>query len=258
MAISFIGSNDSASNNTTIPTHQEGDLIIIFCAAQEGSSISFTVPSGWTEIIGGSNYYPGANRYANGLVAYRFAPSSGTTTGNWSGARIITAMVYRGVSGIGSSATVSISDLTTSLVIPDLDITNNSSWVAGFSSADGNTDLNTSSPTNLTLREYRYRSSFPSFTTSVSYDTNGEVSSWSNSTLTTNSMFYISFAVELLGPAPIGFEHLDISNSGLVNKPSGSGFYLENSGAGFIRRSGTEGPGSLILDGSGRVITKGS
>lgn len=53
-----------------------------------------------------------------------------------------------------------------------------------------------------------------------------------------------------------GFDHLDTSSSGLKIAGSGSGYYLERSGAGLIRKAGTEGTGALIYDANGNIVSK--
>lgn len=91
MAISFVGAAWALSSSVTVPTHQAGDLIIIFAARPAGS---VGLVAGWTLI-----YEWDGGAYGDVVIAYKFATAPGTTSGTWNYATRIGAAVYRGVNG---------------------------------------------------------------------------------------------------------------------------------------------------------------
>jgi hypothetical protein len=88
MAISRIGSASAAATSVTLPTHQRGDLIII--AAHRGDVAGLTAPAGWVHI---ESRLAGTQAL---FVAYKIAASNAETSGTWTGAQQLIAVVYRG------------------------------------------------------------------------------------------------------------------------------------------------------------------
>lgn len=106
MALSIVGSASAAATSVGIPAHQVGDIIVIF-AYRDGStavptkpSASGTVPA-WADIETGSGTNSNSSR-----TAYFVATATNTTTGTWTNATGIAAIVLRGQasSPIGGSA----------------------------------------------------------------------------------------------------------------------------------------------------------
>lgn len=97
MTVSLVGANAQSGQVPSLPTHQGGDLLLVW--AVSGSQTLPTVPSGWTTIESPSDT-------GSAVLAYSFAPSSGTSGGTWPGAVRVASAVYRGVTDIG----VSVSD----------------------------------------------------------------------------------------------------------------------------------------------------
>lgn len=88
MTISFVAASSVASNNLTLPTHQAGDLIVLF-VFREGSTAAPTSVAGWIGAdltSGGSNWL--------GLF-WCEAASASTVTGTWTNATHLAAAVYR-------------------------------------------------------------------------------------------------------------------------------------------------------------------
>jgi len=91
MAISRVSSASATATSLGMPTHQRGDLIII--AAHRGDVATLSAPAGWIHI---ESRFAGTQAL---FVAYKIASSNAETSGTWSGAQQLIAVVYRG-SGI--------------------------------------------------------------------------------------------------------------------------------------------------------------
>lgn len=189
MAISFVGAQGNTGTTVTIPTHQAGDLILLF-AYKDGSATSIgtptaggTVPS-WISInFGGSSLNSTNFRYA-------VATASNTTSGTWSTATEIFCLVYRGTKAIGASAAAN--NTTNVISYPELTLNraNGTSWVVGVAGHRSATNVE-QAPTGMTNR-------VSSGTEAAGHDTDGTVSSWSTQTVTVNaSSGWRSVTVEL-------------------------------------------------------------
>lgn len=93
--ISYVGSASAASNSVTLPAHQAGDLIYIY-ATRDGSNTWPTIPSGWLPIAAA-----GANSISS-RQGFRIARGSSETSGTWTDATHIVAVVMRNALGIGN------------------------------------------------------------------------------------------------------------------------------------------------------------
>jgi surface protein len=105
-SITYVG-QATGVDSATLPAHQAGDLIFAF-AFRDGSTVSPTVPTGWTNIgtISGT--------LCSARIGFKVAASSGETTGTWTNATTVIFLVYRGVNitnmtgintGVGASGT---------------------------------------------------------------------------------------------------------------------------------------------------------
>ena len=169
-----VGSAIADGASVTIPAHQAGDLLVIFAARFDSTTIP-TLPSGWTSAA----TQTGTDRA--GRVGYRVATGSGTTSGTWTGAQTTLVWVLRDHGGIGAAAV----DAATTL--PALTLTGSSSWVGALQSGS---ELLPAVPSGMTSRA------------NGSYDrvadTNGTVSSWASQFYAVDGMHA---AVEVLGNA---------------------------------------------------------
>jgi surface protein len=88
-SITYIG-QATGVDSATLPAHQAGDLILAF-AFRDGSTISPTLPTGWTTIgtVSGT--------LCSARIGFKVAASSGETTGTWTNATTVVFLVYRGV-----------------------------------------------------------------------------------------------------------------------------------------------------------------
>lgn len=93
--ISYVNSSTTQGTSISIPSHQAGDLLFML-GMRDGNNTAPSVPAGWTELHRGGN-----NNQAMTL-AYRIAPSSGTSSGTWSNANRLVAAVYRSGRGFDS------------------------------------------------------------------------------------------------------------------------------------------------------------
>jgi len=144
--ISFISAVSAASTSVTLGTHAAGDIIIIF-AGRAASSTPPTLPSGWT------NINSGGSSTASIRIGYKVAASSSETSGTWTNASRVCAVVYRGVSSIGTSG-VAAANTVTSATTPalTLTVTNNTSWVVGGWSVNQSATGTPDAPSGTTSR----------------------------------------------------------------------------------------------------------
>jgi hypothetical protein len=104
MAISFISSASNLGNSiTSFPTHQKNDLLLIF-AYNDGATTAVTKPTEWVARTGLA-----VSSVGYLLVAYQVAQNSSTTSGTWTNADAVMAMVFRP----GSDETISVNYLST-------------------------------------------------------------------------------------------------------------------------------------------------
>jgi hypothetical protein len=174
-SISHIGSAAAAAASVTLPAHQPGDLIIVFAARSAGAAPETvpSLPTGWTS-IGTSQRDFWATR-----VGYKVATSSSETTGTWTNAVRIAALVYRGTdptAPIGATATAGSTSGNVA-TYPALALSGVTPWVvgvAGHRTAD-NVEVAPAGMMN--------RVSNGAGGEVAAHDTNGSVSSWSGQTV---------------------------------------------------------------------------
>lgn len=187
MSITRIGSA-VGTTSATLPAHQVGDLILIF-AYRDGNATAPSLPAGYISI---SN--TGAN--SNSLrIGYKFATSTSETSGTWTSATSVIAVVYRGAS-IGASAVGGTSSTTVNYPTVSLLRTNNTSWVvggAGHRSVDTNVQ---NPPTGMS----NVNSVLDATDELGVHDTNGTVSSWSSTNVSVGgtTLGWRSAVVELV------------------------------------------------------------
>ena len=131
-AITYIGSATAAATTVTLPTHQAGDLILIF-AFRDGNFIPPSLPSGYTSktITNSGDYDQAAMR-----LGYKIAASSSETSGTWTNATQLVCHIYRGADQTtplgGSGFTRRTSEGTSTASYPTLTLTvsDGTSWIA--------------------------------------------------------------------------------------------------------------------------------
>lgn len=172
MSVSFIGIASAATTSVTLPAHNVGDLIAIF--AYRSTTTAPTLPAGYTNI---------SNQSANGnsfRVGYKFATGS-DTSGTWTNATFIIAVIYRGVAKVGgaSSSTNAASTSDAITGIASMQITDGTSWAISYSGSLQTTSMSTPSGTTL-------RGTPQTATGCMGFvvDSNTGVSSWAQHTST--------------------------------------------------------------------------
>lgn len=166
MSISFIGSA-TGTTSVVLPAHIAGDLIALWAFTDGTATIATNPRNQWR--TGAA-----ANSCA-GVIGWKIATSNAETSGTWTNATRMLAVVYRGTNALslggvvlttGVSATVSYSAVT-------MQNPYGTSWVAAFvGHRSTDTTLSTHPPTGMSLR-------VSSSTTSdmAAFDTGGVVSS---------------------------------------------------------------------------------
>jgi hypothetical protein len=203
--ISFIGQATGTTSITTMPTHQAGDLIIIF-AYRAGSTSAPTVPtgSGYTSKLTNTAAEV-VNAAQAAVVGFKIAASGSETSGTWTNASRIVCHVYRGVdqtTPLGGSSTYDIGNngngTTLTYEALTMQITNGTSWLVAFAGSIGTSGTGTDDPPGAMVN----RSTLASSNYVAGHDTNGGVSSWSRKTKALGANTdWMTFCVEIRAAA---------------------------------------------------------
>ena len=183
-----VGSAIADGASVTIPAHQAGDLLVIFAARFDSTTIP-TLPSGWTSAA----TQTGTDRA--GRVGYRVATGSGTTSGTWTGAQTTLVWVLRDHGGIGAAA---VGAATT---LPALTLTGSSSWVGALQSGYSSLPAVPSGMTSRANGSYERVA-----------DTNGTVSSWASQ----SAVDGMHAAVEVLNGAITDADTITLTDTAAV------------------------------------------
>lgn len=196
MAISFVGKTNNSGATATLPTGwQAGDLALAY-AYRDGSNTPPSLPTGWTDI-----HNSGANTNSHRL-AYRVL-QAGDSSWTFTNATETIVHVYRGqqaATPIGASAATGANNSTTvTYSALTLQVTDGTSWVAGFAGhRSTNTALETP-PTGMVNRS----NIVDATAEAAGHDTNGGVSSWSSQDVAVGgtASAWRSIVVEIRGAA---------------------------------------------------------
>lgn len=168
--ISYIGVAAAIASSVVLPSHQIGDLIII-SALRSNSGTDPTLPAGYSSFFTSSTG-------AGYRIGYKFATTASETSGTWTGATSIIAMVYRGVASLNLVS----SNYTSSTTIVNyetgtLDNTDNTSWLVAYAYASNLGAVN-NSPTGLSPIYSQVETAYRH----ASKDSGGTVTSWGGGT----------------------------------------------------------------------------
>lgn len=166
MAISFVDHAEAATTSVTLPAGlAASDIIVIF--AFRGVLTAPSLPAGYTNIFSQS-----ANTISF-RCGYKIA-AGGDTSGTWTNADFIQALVYRGASGVGGagSSTNAAAASTTIPGIGTFTVTNGTSWAVSFGGSLQTVSMST--PASTTLRS----TETATIDMAISFDSNAGVSSW--------------------------------------------------------------------------------
>jgi hypothetical protein len=125
MPLTYQGSTGALATSVTLPTHAVGDIIVIYSArgnagaAPSIPSAGGTVPT-WTNITSG-----GTNGHR---LAYTVATATNHTSGTWTNAAVMMAVVLRGqgTSPIGGNALSFSATSSTNVTAPSITLSNSS------------------------------------------------------------------------------------------------------------------------------------
>lgn len=170
-ALTYVSSATGVTS-VTMPTHQAGDLLVGF-AYRDGNNSAPSIPTAENWRVWGSG--SGANTNSS-IIGYKVAASSSEASGTWTNATGVSVHVYRNHAGYGANADTGAASTTVTYPALTLQVTDGSSWVAGFAGHRSvDTDLQ-NPPSGMVSR-----STFVNATNEIAgHDTNGGVSSWSD------------------------------------------------------------------------------
>lgn len=174
MALQFIGASGVAATSMTLPTHQSGDIVVMF-AYRNGNNTAPALPATWSG-IGATGGNTNSSR-----LAYKFVTSGNTPSDTWTNATQLVAHVYRGCAGIGGFAGSSQSNSTT-ITYPTVTMENSGgrSIVVGFAGHRTATNVETA-PAGMTNR-----ASVGTGPEAAGHDTSTGVTSWTATNVTVN------------------------------------------------------------------------
>jgi len=194
VTISRISSATNAGDTVTIGTHAAGDTIFIL-AYNDGSGTIPSLPAGWL------NHHTLANSTIQGIrVGYRVAQSSSETSGTWTNADGLIAVVYRGSEGVVVPGVFSESGATSATITygPTIAATRNrenvDQWFFGLAMQRVDTNALETAPSSMTNVTNLVGTGWEI----VWHDTNADANSWSNANVVlSTSAAYRSAVVQI-------------------------------------------------------------
>jgi len=206
MAVSFIGSATAEATSVTLPTHQAGDLILIF-ALRLASGVNVTPVSGW--VTAGNVAFAGNT--ANLSSWFKIAENSSETSGTITNADLLLATVYRESSGNflyapfrnagrnGNTTLINYPQKASYLVAsaaPAVDrMASSQSIVLGIAATTSITEDLSTPPSGMVNREQIIGSTSGQI---VLHDTDGDVTAWTSTNYTaSNAIEYVSMVIDI-------------------------------------------------------------
>ena len=199
MTTSFIDSAVAEATSLTMPTHQAGDMLVMYAGIVTGTG-TITIPSGWRVVC-----FRAINNSMSSVVAVMTATSGAEVSGTWTSAELLACVVYRdsvnylrvGGSNQGGSSGVTI---TYPALIPYGSSTSSSSmrassWVVGFGLASVNTGSLETPPTDMVNRATLAGASVGEI---AIHDTVGDVSTWPATNVTIDAGNNHAAVIELV------------------------------------------------------------
>ena len=192
MTISYISAATNAGDTVTIGTHAAGDTIIIW-AFNDGATTIPTLPSGFINVqtVSGSS--------TAARLAYKIATTSSETSGTWTNADGLIAVVYRttgqnllaigaAVSNVNTNTTVNYTSIGSAL---DRAV---DQWFIGVALQRSDANALETAPTGMTNRASLAGTGWEM----AFHDTNANATSWASTNVTvTNSALWRTFVVQL-------------------------------------------------------------
>lgn len=183
MSISYISAATNAGDTVTIGTHAAGDTIIIW-AFNDGVATAPSLPSGWI------NVFPLTGSLTGVRLAYKVAQTPSETSGTWTNADGIIAVVYRPaasnvlVPGLGAGNLATSTTVNYASIAVANDRTNTDQWILGFAAMRSDANTLETAPSGMTNRSNLVGTGWEM----ASHDTNANASSWASTNVSvTNS-----------------------------------------------------------------------
>lgn len=179
MSISYISAATNAGGTITLPTHAAGDTIVIW-AFNDGVATAPTLPSGWINVL------PLIGSLTGARLAYKVAQTSSETSGTWTNADGIIAVVYRPtgnnvlVPGLGNGNLATSATVNYAAIAVANDRTNTDQWILGFAAMRSDANALETAPSGMTNRANLVGTGWEM----ASHDTNANASSWASTNVT--------------------------------------------------------------------------
>lgn len=195
MAISRIGSASAQATSLTVPVHAIDDLILI-AAFRDGSTTPPTLPVGYNDIQNGGD------TASSMRLGWRRANATNDSSGTWTNATEIIAVVYRGdvlADPIGDSNVFGGSGTTVTYPGLTMQVTDGTSWVVGIGGHQSTNTTIETAPTNMSL----VKDQAGATAEEAWHDTNTGVTSWpqTNVSVGGTSAGWFCITVEILAAA---------------------------------------------------------
>lgn len=185
MAISYISQASATSDSVTLGTHASGDLLLVF-AYNDGSATIPSLPSGWLNL---HNVTAATGSYR---IGFKVATTSSETSGTWTNADGIIAVVYRSDAGLVLPAFYSVNTSTSATLqhtsIPAVNNRENvDQWIIGLAVMRSDTNAIETPPTNMTNRSNLVGTGWEM----ALHDTNADSNNWvaTNVTVATSALW---------------------------------------------------------------------
>lgn len=209
MAISYISQASAATDSVTLGTHAAGDSLFAF-AYKNGSATIPSLPSGWLSFFT-QTFSTGSYR-----IGFKIANSSAETSGSWTNADGVIAVVYRSDAGlvipaISSSAAATSTAVNYSAILSVFNRESVDQWFVGFGVMRNDTNALETPPTGMTNRSNLVGTGWEM----AAHDTNADANSWAstNVTVTTSALWRTAVAQIYEQPYPTtsgGFRPVNI------------------------------------------------
>jgi hypothetical protein len=200
MSISRVSSASAQAQSITIPSHQAGDVIVIF--AGRNNTTAPTIPSGWVTLA-----TTGANN-ASSVAVFRIAKTSSETSGTFTNASVLHALVYRPSAGVLFVSTALSGQTGTSQTINYAALANYRAGVLDnwyLAHAFQLNSANSLETAPSLMSNVLVESSSGAWKSAVHHTGASQLSNWaSTNVVLTNSAFYVSRVLQLVeidGPA---------------------------------------------------------
>lgn len=200
MTISYISQASAASDSVTLGTHAAGDLLFLF-AYNDGSSTIPSLPTGWL------NFHNLTAATGSYRIGFKVATSSAETSGTWTNADGVIAVVYRSNAGLVIPAFYATnSGTTTQITYSAIQALNNrenvDQWIVGLAVMRLDTNAVETPPTGMTHRANQVGTGWEM----ALHDTNADSNSWTSTNVTvTTSALWRTLVVQICEqPYPTG------------------------------------------------------